>query len=90
MGAGLATNASRAKNSRCGQKDDGFNACLEKMLQADAIILGSPTYFTDVSAEMKALLDRAGLVAVANGGLFRQEDRGCGGCGETRGRHARL
>jgi multimeric flavodoxin WrbA len=41
------------------------------MAAADAIILGSPTYFTDVSAEMKALLDRAGLVALANGGLFR-------------------
>ena len=59
------------KNARCGQKDVAFNPCLEKMLAADAIILGSPTYFTDVSAEMKALLDRAGLVAVANGGLFR-------------------
>jgi len=41
------------------------------MLAADAIILGSPTYFTDVTAEMKALLDRAGLVSVANGGLLR-------------------
>ena len=59
------------KNSRCGQKNDFFNHCMEKMVAADAIILGSPTYFTDVSAEMKALLDRAGLVAVANGGLFR-------------------
>jgi multimeric flavodoxin WrbA len=63
----------KAKNSRCGQTKDGFNECLEKMLLADAIILGSPTYFTDVSAEMKALLDRAGLVAVANGGLFRRK-----------------
>jgi multimeric flavodoxin WrbA len=59
------------KNHRCSQKDDLFNHCLEQMLAADAILLGSPTYFTDVSAEMKALLDRAGLVAVANGGLFR-------------------
>jgi multimeric flavodoxin WrbA len=59
------------KDSRCSQRDDFFNPCLEKMLVADAILLGSPTYFTDVSAEMKALLDRAGLVAVANGGLFR-------------------
>ncbi len=41
------------------------------MAAADAIILGSPTYFSDVSAEMKALTDRAGLVALANGGLFR-------------------
>ncbi len=60
-----------AKDSRCGQKDDCFNECFEKMVRADAILLGSPTYFTDVSAEMKALLDRAGLVALANGGLFR-------------------
>jgi multimeric flavodoxin WrbA len=44
---------------------------MEKMIAADAILLGSPTYFTDVSAEMKALIDRAGLVALANGGLFR-------------------
>src|SRR5512136_1427636 len=60
-----------AKDSRCGQKDDFFNQCFEKMVAADAIILGSPTYFTDVSSEMKALLDRAGLVALAGGGLFR-------------------
>ncbi len=46
---------------------------MERMLLADAIILGSPTYFTDVSMELKALLDRAGLVAVANGGLFRRK-----------------
>jgi multimeric flavodoxin WrbA len=59
------------KNSRCGQKNDPFNSCMEKMVAAEAIILGSPTYFSDVSAEMKALLDRAGLVALANGGLFR-------------------
>jgi multimeric flavodoxin WrbA len=64
----------KKKNSRCGQKgEEVFDICLEKMLQADAIILGSPTYFTDVSTEMKALLDRAGLVAVANGGLFRRK-----------------
>ena len=61
----------KKKNSRCSQKGDLFNKCFEKMVAADAIILGSPTYFTDVSAEMKALLDRAGLVALANGGLFR-------------------
>ena len=64
-------NCFKKKNSRCSQKDDFFNQCMEKMIEADAIILGSPTYFTDVSAEMKALLDRSGLVAVANGGLFR-------------------
>ena len=59
------------KNARCSQHDEFFNQCFAKMAAADAILLGSPTYFTDVSAEMKALLDRAGLVALANGGLFR-------------------
>jgi multimeric flavodoxin WrbA len=61
----------KTRNSRCGQKDALFNQCMEKMIAADAILLGSPTYFTDVSAEMKALMDRAGFVAVVNGGLFR-------------------
>ena len=61
----------KRKNSRCSQKEDFFNPCFKKMVAADAIILGSPTYFTDVSAEMKALLDRSGLVSLANGGLFR-------------------
>ena len=61
----------KKKNSQCSQKDDVFNQCFEKMAAADAILLGSPTYFSDVSAEMKALLDRAGLVALANDGLFR-------------------
>ena len=60
----------KKKNCRCAH-DDCFNGCMERMIDADAILLGSPTYFTDVSAEMKALLDRAGLVALANGGLFR-------------------
>ena len=61
----------KKKNSKCSQRSDVFNSCFEKMVAADAILLGSPTYFTDVSAEMKALVDRAGLVALANGGLFR-------------------
>lgn len=59
------------QDKHCAVKKDVFNAIMDKMLAADAIVLGSPTYFTDVSAEMKALLDRSGLVAVANGGLFR-------------------
>jgi len=58
------------KNSRCSQQDEFFNQCFAKMIAADAILLGSPTYFSDVSAEMKALLDRSGLVALASGGLL--------------------
>lgn len=56
---------------RCVMKKDVFNEVMEKMLAADAIILGSPTYFADVSADLKALIDRSGYVAFANGGVFR-------------------
>lgn len=61
----------KTKDARCSVKVDVFNECFEKMLTAQAIILGTPTYFTDVSPEMKGLLDRAGLVSVANDGLLR-------------------
>jgi len=54
------------KDMRCVCKDDVFNEFAEKIFVADAIVLGSPTYFTDISAEMKALIDRIGLVAMAN------------------------
>jgi multimeric flavodoxin WrbA len=58
---------SRNQDRQCGSEDDAFNPVLAKMLEADAIILGSPTYFSDVTAEMKAFMDRAGFVAMANG-----------------------
>lgn len=58
------------QNGRCIIEGDVVNAALEKMYAADAIILGSPTYFADVTAELKALIDRAGFVALANGGAF--------------------
>ena len=60
------------KNRRCSVKDD-LNSIIEKLEVADAIILGSPTYFTDVTAEMKALIDRAGLVSRANDDMFRRK-----------------
>jgi multimeric flavodoxin WrbA len=59
------------KNMQCSVKTDNFNEIMAKMVKADALILGSPTYFTDVSSEMKALIDRSGYVAIANGRAFR-------------------
>jgi multimeric flavodoxin WrbA len=43
------------------------------MLDADGIILGSPVYFASVTAEMKALIDRVGMVCKANGSLLRRK-----------------
>jgi multimeric flavodoxin WrbA len=61
------------KDQRCVNKDDVLNECLEKMLEADGIILGSPTYFSNVSTETKALIDRAGLVSIANGHMLKRK-----------------
>jgi multimeric flavodoxin WrbA len=62
-----------SRDKRCVFDDDIANMCIGKMAEADGIILGSPVYFTDVTAEMKALIDRAGFVSMANGGLFRRK-----------------
>ena len=49
------------KDNRCsGLKDDGLNACIEKMLAADGILIGSPTYYANCTATTQALLERAG------------------------------
>ncbi len=61
------------QDQRCAVKGDVLNDCIEKMLEADGIILASPTYFSDVSSEMKALIDRAGFVAKANQDMFRRK-----------------
>jgi len=61
------------RDQRCAVTVDVLNECLEKMLAADGIILGSPTYFSNVTAEMKALIDRAGFVAKANGDMFARK-----------------
>jgi len=63
----------RNKDKQCIIKDDMINECIEKMSKADGIILGSPVYFTDVTTEMKALIDRAGMVSKANDDLLKHK-----------------
>lgn len=63
----------KEKDGTCAIKDDMMNDCIEKMQEADGIILGSPTYFADVSTEMKALIDRCGMVSRANGDLYKRK-----------------
>jgi multimeric flavodoxin WrbA len=55
-----------AKDMRCIQKKDPFNRYYKKMLGADGIILGSPTYVSDVTAGMKAFIERASFLSRAN------------------------
>ncbi len=58
---------------RCAIKNEAINECIEKMIAADAIILGSPVYFADVSTEIKALIDVAGYVTRGNGHLLKRK-----------------
>ena len=43
---------------RCIIDDDMSNELMSRLLGADAIILGSPVYFNNVSAQLKAFIDR--------------------------------
>lgn len=61
------------KNQRCVVDNDIVNECIAKMIEADGIILGSPVYFSDITAELKALIDRAGYVGRANGDLYKRK-----------------
>ncbi|UCH08494.1 MAG: flavodoxin family protein [Deltaproteobacteria bacterium] len=61
------------KDQRCSVKDDVANECIEKMIEAQGIIMASPTYFADVTAEMKALIDRSGFVSRASGDMLKRK-----------------
>lgn len=61
------------QNSKCHIKNDHLNYCIEKMIEADGIIIGSPVYFADVTPEVKALIDVAGYVTRANGHLLKRK-----------------
>ena len=61
------------KNKRCIIESDKVNEYIAKMIEADGIILGSPVYFSMMTPELKALIDRAGYVARANDDMFKHK-----------------
>jgi multimeric flavodoxin WrbA len=61
------------KNRRCTNEKDLVNDYIAVMLEVEGIILASPTYFTDVTSEMKALIDRVGMVSRANENMFKRK-----------------
>ncbi|MBN1361705.1 MAG: flavodoxin family protein [Sedimentisphaerales bacterium] len=61
------------QNQRCVITSDIVNDCIAKMVAADGIILASPTYFADITSEMKALIDRAGYVSRSNGDMLKRK-----------------
>lgn len=54
------------KDRTCSIKDDDFNSILEKIIESEAFIIGSPVYFGSATSQTTSLLHRAGYVARAN------------------------
>ena len=63
----------KIQNRQCKIVNDNVNAYIEKMAAADGIIFGSPTYFSMMTSELKALMDRAWYVSRANGDMFKRK-----------------
>ena len=63
----------KAKSKKCVVNNPAINECIEKMIEADGIILASPVYFANMTSEMKALIDCAGMVARANDNMFSKK-----------------
>jgi multimeric flavodoxin WrbA len=61
------------KNMRCAIDTDPFNDYFAKISMADGLLLGSPVYFSDVTAGMKALIERCGFVGRANNKVLRRK-----------------
>ena len=45
--------------SACSIKDDDMEMIAEKMMMADAVVMGSPVYFANVTSLMKIFIDRS-------------------------------
>lgn len=54
----------------CVHRKDPFREIFDKMKEADGILLGSPVYSANISANMQALLERAAVVCDMNPGLL--------------------
>jgi len=54
------------KNNECAVTTDPLNSYIAKMMEADGVLLGSPVYFSDITANTKALIERAGMVVRSN------------------------
>jgi len=62
----LACGNCKKNPGRC-VTDDWINELYEKIVDADVILLGSPTYFSDLTPEMKAVIDRCGSISRGDG-----------------------
>ena len=63
----------KIKNGKCAFNDDILNELLDEVYSADALILGTPSYFADMTPELKAFIDRVGVVAGSIGNTLKHK-----------------
>lgn len=61
------------QNEKCIIEDDIVNEAIQKMKEADGIIISSPVHYAAIGGTMKSFLDRAFYVSGVNGSLFRHK-----------------
>jgi multimeric flavodoxin WrbA len=61
------------KNERCVLPGDEVNDFIQKMKEADGIILGSPVHYAAIAGTMKSFLDRAFYVTGVNDSMLRHK-----------------
>ncbi len=74
MGGCIACNACiKSKNGCCPAYDDELGDIVQKVKDADGILLGSPVYYSGVAGGMKSFLDRFFMVCGVNGNPLRHK-----------------
>ncbi|NRT86574.1 flavodoxin family protein [Clostridium beijerinckii] len=63
----------RNMNEKCVMQNDEVNEWIQKMKEADGIILGSPVHYSAIAGTMKSFLDRAFYVTSVNNGMLRHK-----------------
>ena len=63
----------KTRDEKCVIKNDDVNLWIQKMKEADGILLGSPVHYASLGANMKSFLDRAFYVSGMNGAMFRHK-----------------
>ena len=61
------------KDKRCGVTDDALNEVIAKLVEADGVVIGAPTYFANVSGTVKSLIERVGMVNIANDWMLKRK-----------------
>ncbi len=61
------------KNMKCVIETDNLNEIFQKCAEADAILIGSPVYFADITANTKAFIERAGCLTRANNNILARK-----------------